>query len=146
MRKLLGRIIDFPYSETVRSWSIGMLVVLCLISSCAMRRSITSLFSTESQASLVTNKATKGNLLIKDGFEYSSTDCKVTGQGLDDQQVSLKQLSSPIAWLAIFFFVLPEFLVSLFPGLKTPTVIQTPSSWLRWSYLPLFLQNRLLLI
>ncbi|MEJ5963576.1 hypothetical protein [Pedobacter immunditicola] len=147
MKGLFQHIFDYLNSNTVRSLSIGMLVILCLLSSCSIRKSVASLFSDQSSSYLVFNKGTKSSAVNKSGLDYNSVECKLTGQALDDTQLSIKQaVSSPLAMLPFLFLVLPEFLVSLLIGIKTPTILPVPNSWLRWAYLPLFLQNRLLLI
>jgi len=146
MKELLKYIFDLPNRKNARFLSIGMLVILCLVSSCSIRKGIESFFSDQLNTTLSFNKAAKSSLIQKQDLEYNSAGCKVIGLGLDDVQLSVKQASSPMAMLPFLFLVLPEFLVSLLIGCKIPTVLPVPNSWLRWSYLPLFLQNRLLLI
>gem|GEM_PF-5637254 len=146
MNKLLKHIFDLPKNKIARSLSIGMLVILCLVSSCSIRKGIESFFSDGANKSLGFNKASKASLIQKQDLKFNSINCKLLGQGFEDQQVSLKQASSPVALVGLLFFVLPEFLISFLIGFKSPTVLPVPNSWLRWSYLPLFLQNRLLLI
>ena len=46
----------------------------------------------------------------------------------------------------LFAFILPGFILSLLISFKKRTHLPAPESQLRWSVIPLFLQNSLLLI
>lgn len=147
MRGQDKHIFGLTNSKTFRSLAISMLVILCLLSSCSIRKSVLLLFSDHSIPSLVLNKGIKSGLVSRSGLEYKLVECGSIGQGLDDLQLSVRQaVTSPFSMLPFLVFVLPEFLLSLLKGVKAPTVLPVPNSRLRWSYLPLFLQNRLLLI
>lgn len=138
-------IFDQLFVKGFRPLFIGMLIFICLLSSCSVRKGFQSFLSGEGFEYFASGKLVKPvivNTTVDDAFES----CSTATLGLDKIQSLTTPESSKIAIVPLLFFLLPGFLISLRVTIKDHAVLPVPYSLLQWSYLPLFLQNRLLLL
>lgn len=127
--------------KSLRFLFIGFMIVLCLLSSCTVRKGIQSFFSTDNAELVISGKT--GKFMLKNlDAEPSFSDCKNIRQ-------ELVQTPSPLpktAGIFLLAFLLPGFLLSLRNTTKDHICLPVPYSRLQWPGLSLFLQHRLLLI
>lgn len=119
--------------------AMTLLILLCLISSCTVRKGIQS---------FLFGNVIEHNLSAKPGknsFNRNATsiDCSIKDQSLVDLPSLSKQATTSIILLCS---LLPAFLLSSNQTIDDPSELPVPYAKLQWSCLPLFLQNRLLLI
>jgi len=132
-------------AKGLKPFAISLLIVLCLISSCTIRKGIQAFLLGNAVERIAFSKPGK-SLIQHKSFESVSSECNTVGQNLELQQSFVKQDSSKASMMPLLFLLLPAFLISLLRTIKDKTGLPVPYSRLQWSCLPLFLQNRLLLI
>ncbi|WEK17739.1 MAG: hypothetical protein P0Y49_13125 [Candidatus Pedobacter colombiensis] len=143
MNNSIRPFIDRLIAKGFKPFAMSLLIVLCLISSCSIRKGIQAIF-TGNAIEHINGKPGKSVIQHK-SVEYVAAECSTAGQNLDLQQSLTKQDSSKKAMMPLLFLLLPGFLLSL-RTIKDKPGLPVPYSRLQWSCLPLFLQNRLLLI
>ncbi|MET3114928.1 hypothetical protein AAKU52_002668 [Pedobacter sp. CG_S7] len=129
----------------LRPLSIGLLIIICLLSSCSVRKGFQSFLSGESFEYFASGKLVKP-IIAKATVDDAFKSCNTLNQGMEKIQSLTHAESSKIAMVPLLFFLLPGFLISLRVTIKDHAVLPVPYSLLQWSYLPLFLQNRFLLL
>jgi hypothetical protein len=129
-----------------RPFTVCLLIVICLLSSCTVRKGIQSFFSDTVSQSTASGKFVK-NLLVKpSSFTTETIDCLSAHLNSSADELMFKQSALKTSMVMLFAFILPGFILSLLIPLKKRTRLPAPESQLRWSVIPLFLQNSLLLI
>lgn len=117
-----------------RLLSACLLIMLVVLSSCVVRKGIQYFLSNDTVSS----------------YMQSGKMTKIACQKLSDTKTDLlsfaSQHNSGNAFFIALYCLLPAFLISLFTVFKDNLRLPVPYSLLHWPQLPLFLQNRLLLI
>jgi hypothetical protein len=128
-----------PHATQVKPVAMMLLILLCLISSCTVRKGIQSFLS---------DRAIEQNHLDKPGKNTFNKHVVAMGCNIKDQiLVDLPSLSKQgTTSFVLLFSLLPAFMLSSDQTIKQQSELPVPYSKLQWSCLPLFIQNRLLLI
>jgi len=130
-----------------KSFAVFLLILICLLSSCTIRKSIQSFFSdTAVERTAVSGKSLRNLWTQQHQFGPKTVDCSKTYLNSSPDDPLFKQSISKTAVIMLFEFILPVFILSLLLPFKKLIILHTPESQWRWSVIPLFLQNRLLLI
>ncbi|PTS99818.1 hypothetical protein DBR11_11545 [Pedobacter sp. HMWF019] len=145
MNNQIKSFFDKSPAKSSPSFAVVLLMMLCLISTCSIRKGLQSFFSQNTIEFTGSGKLNKANIYNRN-VEFSNASCN-TGSDiqLGTQPTSLQE-SLRVAIIPFLFFVLPGFLLSLRSLVKDHSVLPIPLSLLRWPQTALFLQNRLLLI
>jgi len=135
IRPVLKHFIDSKLKSAV----MAVLIFLCLLSSCAMKKSIQYFFAhIEQVQSLAVLKYPA--LHQANGIGTCSSIVQISHNG------ELKPYVFSRIFLPVLFLILPGFLISAYIRTSLFTVRGLPDALLRWSHKLLFLQHRLLLI
>lgn len=145
MNNSIRPFIDRLTAKGFKAFAMGLLIVLCLISSCTIRKGIQAFLLGNAVERIAFSKPGK-SIIQNKSIESVSSECNTAVQKLESQQSFLNQDSSKASMMSLLFLLLPAFLLSLQRTIKDKTGLPVPYSRLQWSCLPLFLQNRLLLI
>lgn len=116
-----------------RLLSACLLIMLVVLSSCVVRKGIQYFLSSDTVSTMQSGKMTK-------------IACQKLSDTKNDLLSFASQHNSGNALFMALYCLLPAFLISLFTVFKDNLRLPVPYSLLHWSQLPLFLQNRLLLI
>lgn len=131
--------------KSYRFLSVCLLIFLIILSSCAVKRGINYFLSGQTSDYTAPGKTAKPILVYKQAVSFYA-DCKV----LFDAKNDLASVAKPQALVntvtPFLYFILPGFLISLLLVFKDHVKLPVPYALLNWSALPLFLQNRLLLL
>lgn len=134
-------------TKGIKPLAVFLLLLICLFSSCTVRKGIQSFFSdTVSQRAGLTNKLMKNLLVSPARLIVEKTDCLAAHLNSSADELSFKPAALKTTVILLFAIILPGFIFSLLVFLKNRTELPRPESELRWSVIPLFLQNSLLLI
>lgn len=131
-------------AKGIKPLTVSLLLLICLLSSCTIRKGIQSFFS-----DTVTQPARSAKLMkwVRPvQFIAEKANCLVTQLNSAADELSFKTGILKSSIVMLFAFILPGFILSLLVSLKKRTGLPKPESQLRWSVMPLFLQNSLLLI
>ncbi|MBB5623301.1 nitrogen fixation/metabolism regulation signal transduction histidine kinase [Pedobacter cryoconitis] len=130
----------------IRSLAVFLLLLICLLSSCTVRKGIQSFFSDTVSQRAGSSKLMKNLLVRPVQLVVEKVDCFAGHLNSSDDELNVKPGIFKSSILVLFAFILPGFILSLLISLKERTRLPEPESQLRWSVIPLFLQNSLLLI
>lgn len=146
MYQQIKYLIDKLMTKGAKPLAVFLLLLICLFSSCTIRKGIQSFFSDTISQHKGTHKLMK-NLLAKPAQLITrQADCLSANMNSSADELSFKPASLKASMGMLFAFILPGFILSLLLPLKKYTELPRPESQLRWSVIPLFLQNSLLLI
>ncbi|SMC89629.1 hypothetical protein SAMN04488101_1058 [Pedobacter nyackensis] len=126
--------------------SACLLIILVVLSSCAVRKGIQHFLSTPPLSNMQTGKPNKTGLTANGKLDALSTTCEKLTDAKDNLLSFVSQHNSGNETFMVLYFVLPAFLISLLAVFNNHLQLPIPYSLLRWPELSLFLQNRLLLI
>ncbi|MGY0038017.1 hypothetical protein [Pedobacter sp. NJ-S-72] len=129
-----------------RPFTVCLLIVICLLSSCTVRKGIQSFFSDTVAQNNLSGKLAKNLLVKQSSFTTETIDCFSAHLNSSADELMFKQSALKTSMVMLFAFILPGFILSLLVSFKKLTHLPAPESQLRWSVIPLFLQNSLLLI
>lgn len=126
--------------------SVCLLIILVTISSCAVRKGLQYLFSGEAPSTTLSGKAVKASLATSPNVNVLNFFCEQVEKSKDALIPTFNAHSSGTSKVPLYFILIPAFLISVFSLYKDHTYLPVPCALLNWPQLPLFLQNRLLLI
>lgn len=133
-------------TKGARPLAVFLLLFIYLFSSCTIRKGIQSFFSGTVSQRAGTNKLMKNLMARPVQLITGQADCLSANLNSSADELSFKPASLKTSIVMLFAFILPGFILSLPVPLKKYTELPRPESQLRWSVIPLFLQNSLLLI
>ncbi|RAJ28157.1 hypothetical protein [Pedobacter cryoconitis] len=133
-------------AKGIKPLAVFLLLLICLLSSCAVRKGIQSFFSDTVSQSAVSNKLMKSLWGRPDQLIVEKADCLLAQLNSSTDEPIVKQSVLRTSLVMLFAFILPGFILSLLVSFKKQTELPRPESKLRWPVIPLFLQNSLLLI
>lgn len=146
MHKQLKNTIGKLTAKGFRPLAVCLLILICLLSSCTVRKSIRSFFSDTVSQSSTSGKFVKNLLVKQSSFTTETIDCLSAHLNSSPDELVFKQNALKTSMVMLFAFILPGFIISLLLSFQKSTHLPAPESHLRWSVIPLFLQNSLLLI
>jgi len=129
-----------------RLLSACLLITLVVLSSCVVRKGIQYFLSNDTVSNMQNGKMAKIGLNPNGQLNALSAACEKLSDTKNDLLSFTSQHNSGNAFFIVLYCLLPAFLISLFTVFKDNLRLPVPYSLLHWSQLPLFLQNRLLLI
>lgn len=131
-------------AKGIKPFAVFLLLLICLLSSCTLRKGIQSFFSDTVAQPAGSAKLMKWVRPVQ--FIAEKADCLATQLNSAADELSFKPGILKSSIVMLFAFILPGFILLLLVSLKERTRLPEPESQLRWSVIPLFLQNSLLLI
>jgi hypothetical protein len=126
--------------------SACLLIILIVLSSCAVRKGIQHFLSTPPLSNTHSGKMNKTGLTANGKLDVPSTACEKLTDAKDNLLSFVSLHNSENETFMVLYFVLPAFLISLLAVFSDHFQLPIPYSLLRWPKLSLFIQNRLLLI
>lgn len=142
IKYLIGKLM----TKGIKPLAVFLLLLICLFSSCTVRKGIQSFFSDTVSQRTGSNKLMKNLLVSPARLIVEKTDCLAAHLNSSADELSFKPAALKTTVIVLFAIILPGFIFSLLVFLKNRTELPRPESELRWSVIPLFLQNSLLLI
>lgn len=142
IKYLIGKMM----TKGIKPLAVFLLLLICLFSSCTVRKGLQSFFSDTVSQRAGSNKLMKNLLVSPARLIVEKADCLVAHLNLSADELSFKPSALKTTVIVLFAIILPGFIFSLLVFFKNRTELPRPESELRWSVIPLFLQNSLLLI
>lgn len=132
--------------NSYKLFGICLLIFLISISSCGVRKSLIHFFSAD--VSLVMPGATPGKarLFTDQNISVWNNICTQFEEAKSSLISGIDVQRSVAATVLLYFTLVPAFLISVLLFYKDHQHLPVPYSLQNWPQLPLFLQNRLLLI
>lgn len=118
-------------------------MVLFVFSSCSVRKGIQSFFSDVTQESTTGKKSMKRLLQVT--VSNKILECGTSGLNSDADEILFQRVDSKTSAVNALFYILPGFIISNFTRVIY-TIVSFAGHELTLVYIPLYLQNRLLLI
>lgn len=125
---------------------ICLLIFLIVISSCGVKKSLQHIFSGEPSSAISMATPGKARLFADQNISVWNSSCNQFEEANKSLISSLNAQHSATATVLLYFTLVPAFLISVFSFYKDHIHLPVPISLRNWPQMPLFLQNRLLLI
>ncbi|TCK83626.1 hypothetical protein [Albibacterium bauzanense] len=123
-----------------------VLILLVAISSCGVKKGLQYLFSSQQTTSTNATKSGKSNLSLQSERVAWNQVCSKIQDIVGSTVSGMDAHNSASSNLALYFILLPAFLISLQLVYKDRIHLSVPRAVLNWRQLPLFIQNSIFLI
>lgn len=123
-----------------------VLILLVAISSCGVKKGLQYLFSNQQVTTTSVKKAGKSTVSLQSESVAWSQVCTKIQDTVSSTVSGMDAQNSATSNLALYFILLPAFLISLQLVARDQVQLSVPRAVLNWRQLPLFIQNSIFLI